>query len=160
MPNPFETLGVRRWIIELPRPGDTVAGRIILNPNDADVAGFANYKLMSDDNSLAGCITGPQPLGNISGWATLDTGAPGLFVFDTASRRPLATPIPVTISLGDATSRSKTDLVTGRRDQASRLILGTVTDAAQPRLFFGVAPYLRWSVLYDADAHTIGLRPR
>ncbi len=158
--NPFEALGAGRWIVELPRPGDAGPGRIILNPNDADVAGFASYRLLDDDNSLAGCITGPQPLGQICGAATIDSGAPGLSVFDTAPRRPLTGAIPVTITLGDAKGQARTDLVTERRDQASRLILGQVTDSKRPVLFFGIAPYWRWSVLYDADAHTIGLRPR
>ena len=88
VPNPFEALGVRRWIVDLPRPGDTGPGRIILNPTDADVAGFTEYRLLADDNSLAGCIAGPQPLGQICGPATLDSGAPGLRVVDPKPHRP------------------------------------------------------------------------
>ena len=160
VPNPFEALGVRRWIVDLPRPGDTGPGRIILNPTDADVAGFTGYRLLADDNSLAGCIAGPQPLGQICGPATLDSGAPGLRVVDPKPHRPPAAEIPVTLTLGDTKAQARTDLVTERRDQGSHLTLVQGTDIAQPHLFFGIAPYFRWLVLYDADAHMIGLRPR
>ena len=160
VPNPLRALGVHQWIIDLPRPGDTRPGRMILNPTAADTAGYINYPLMPDHQSIEGCIAGPKPLGKICGWARLDTGAPGLFVFDIIRRDALQTAIPVTMSFGGGKSELATDLVTGRRDEASRLILGQVVDAQQPRLLFGVAPYFRWSVLYDADAQTIGLRPR
>ena len=159
-PNAFEALGARRWIVELPRPGDTAPGRIILNPDDADIAGFANYRLLDDDNSLAACITGPAPLERVCGPATLDSGAPGLRVVEAHGRAPIPNGTSVTIALGDAKSQTTAALVTGQRDQASRLTLEQGPDSTQPKLFFGVAPYWRWSVLYDADAHTIGLKPR
>src|SRR5580698_531084 len=38
--NPLRFLGARRWIVELPRPGEG-AGRLILNPTEAETAGYA-----------------------------------------------------------------------------------------------------------------------
>ena len=158
-PNPFEALGVRRWIIELPRPGDPAPGRIILNPSEADVAGYTSYRLLDDDNSLAACIIGPQPFGRVCGPATLDSGAPGLRVV-TTRRSELPPNTPITLVLGDAKGQAQAELQTNRREQASRLIIEEKPDATPPKLFFGVAPYWRWSVLYDADARTIGLKLR
>lgn len=157
-PNPFEALGVRRWIVELPRPGEAT-GRIILNPSDADTVGFSTYRLLGDDNSLAACVVGPQPLGRVCAPATLDSGAPGIFVFDTAARA-LPNDTPITLTLGDGKGQASADLVTGRRDQGSNFVVSRFTDSKQPSMHLGIAPYWRWSVLYDADAHTVGLKLR
>lgn len=158
--NPFEALGARRWIVELPRPGDGAPGRIVLNPSDAEIAGYTRYRLLADDNSLAGCVTGPAPLGRVCGPATLDTGAPGLRITGARLPGPVPNGTPLTLTLGDAKAQAMMQVETGRRDQASSFELDRRPDAGGPRLFFGSAPYFRWSVLYDADAHTIGLKPR
>lgn len=160
VPNPFEALGLRRWIIELPRPGASAAGRIILNPSAADMEGFTAYRLLPDENSVAGCITGPEPLGRVCGPATLDSGAPGLRIVDARHRPGVPNGTPVALTLGDDRQQASAQLEVGRRDQASRLTVEQQSGPAQPRLFFGIAPYFRWSVLYDADAHTIALKPR
>ena len=160
VPNPFEALGVRRWIVELPRPGDPTPGRIVLNPTPADLDGYRRYRLLDDDNSLAACLSGPPPLGRICGPATLDSGAPGLRVVDAVRHRPVPSGTSATLTLGDGTDQAGMDVQTDRRDQASHLTFEQRPDIRGPRLFFGIAPYFHWSVSYDADAHAIGLKPR
>ena len=159
-PNPFEALGVRRWIVELPRPGEATPGRLILNPTNADIAGFSTYRLLGDDNSLAACLAGPQPLGRFCAPATIDSGAPGIFVFDAAAHGRVPNETPVTLTLGDGGGQASANLVTGRRDQASNLVVSRPEGREQPSMHLGIAPYWRWSVLYDADAHRIGFKPR
>ena len=158
-PNPWEALGVRRWIVELPRPGDPGPGRIILNPTDADLAGFTVHRLLPDDNTVPACLSGPPPLGQVCAPAVLDTGAPGLAVVDTKPHPTQAPAMPVTLTMG-TTNQARTDLVTERRDQATHLILARGADVTHPLLFLGVAPYWRYAVFYDAGAHMIGFRPR
>ena len=46
----------------------------------------------------------------------------------------------------------------GRREQASGLFYAP--GRADTRLSLGFAPYFHWSVLYDAGARAIGLKPR
>ena len=158
-PNPWEALGVRRWIVELPRPGDSGPGRIVLNPTDADLAGFTVHRLLADDNTVPACLSGPAPLGHFCAPATLDSGAPGIIAVDTKPHPTQAPSMPVTLTMG-ATLQATADLVTERRDQATHLTLASGTDPTRPLLFLGIAPYWRFAVFYDADAHAIGFRPR
>ncbi|WP_174298476.1 hypothetical protein [Sphingomonas bacterium] len=161
-PNPFEATGARRWIVELPMPGSATPGRVILDPTADETAGYRVLRFR-DDDSLPACIDGPAPLGRVCGPATIDSGAPGLRVVQAATHRPVPDGSPATIAMGDGgggTAAVSMDVVTGRRDQASRLIFERRADAASPRLFLGIAPYYRFSILYDADARTIGFRPR
>ncbi|WP_375394863.1 hypothetical protein [uncultured Sphingomonas sp.] len=160
VPNPFEALGVRQWIVELPRPGDPAPGRIVLNPTPADLEGYRRYRLLDDDNSLAGCLSGAAPLGRTCGPATIDSGAPGLRVVAASPHRPVPPGTPATLTLGDGHDQASMDIETDRREQASHLTFEQRPDIQATRLFFGISPYFHWSVFYDAEAHMIGLRPR
>jgi hypothetical protein len=48
----------------------------------------------------------------------------------------------------------------GRRDEGSAMFVATEPSLPTPRISLGIAPYFHWSVLYDAQAHEIGLRDR
>ena len=77
--NPFAQLGVRRWIIELPR-SPAEQGRIILNPDDGELAGYARLAVDAD-GTTPGCLVGPD---RICGRAFFDSGAAGLRVLRAA----------------------------------------------------------------------------
>ncbi|MGI4730886.1 MAG: hypothetical protein ACRYFW_03940 [Janthinobacterium lividum] len=159
-PNPFETAGVRRWIVELPVPGRAGPGRIVLNPTEAEVAGYRPVRFADDDNSLPGCIGGGRAIGTICGPATLDTGAPGLRIVQATGHAAVAPGTVATLQLGQGNSAVAWQVTTERREDGSHLSFEQRGDAAAPRLFLGVAPYYRFSILYDADAHTVGFKPR
>ncbi|WP_375382017.1 hypothetical protein [uncultured Sphingomonas sp.] len=158
-PNAFEATGVGRWIVELPVPGHTGAGRIILNPTAAETVGYRAMRFDSDDNSLPGCIGGERPVGTICGPATIDSGAPGLRVVQGTGHAPVPPGTTATIQIGSGKSAVAWQVATERRDQGSHLSFEQRPDAASPRLFLGTAPYYRFSILFDADAHTIGFKP-
>ena len=151
--NPFVQLGLRRWVIELPTPAGA-PGRIILNPSDAEVAGYARIDVDAE-GTTPGCLTGPD---KICGRAFFDTGAAGLRVIRAAPFRPWPNGTPATIGLGAGEAAQSMAVTIGRRDQASGLLYASGANAT--RLSFGFAPYFHWSVLYDADARQIGLKVR
>ncbi len=150
--NPFEQLGVRRWLVELPTPGGA-PGRIVLNPTDAEVAGYARVGVDAE-GTTPGCLLGPEKM---CGRVFFDTGAAGLRVIRAAPFRPWPNGTAATLAVGSTGTQTMTVTI-GRRDQASGLLY--VRAATGTRLSFGFAPYFHWSVLYDADAHQIGLKAR
>lgn len=151
--NPFVQLGVRRWIVELPRSA-AERGRIILNPDDAEVSVYARIDV-DGDGTTPGCLIGPQ---KVCGRAFFDSGAAGLRVLRAAPFDVWANGTVATISVGTGAAARSIAVTIGRRDQASGLL--HVPNGADTRLSLGFAPYFQWSVLYDADRRQIGLKPR
>ena len=64
VPGLFAGIGARRWIVELPRPGETAPGRIVLNPTDAETQGFVALPVVERyadrkgglHDAVAGCL--------------------------------------------------------------------------------------------------------
>jgi hypothetical protein len=151
--NPFEQLGVHRWLVELPT-NLAAPGRIVLNPSDEEAAGYAKLDV-DGEGTTAGCLNGPQ---QICGRALFDTGAAGLRVIRAEPFRPWPNGTRASLAVGEGAQRQSFDLRIGRRDQASALAY--TPGPRETRLSFGFAPYYHWSVLYDADRHQIGLKAR
>jgi hypothetical protein len=151
--NPFVLLGVHRWIVDLPR-NTAETGRLVLNPDDAETAAYARVPVDGQGTS-AGCLQGPE---RICARAFFDTGAAGLRVIRAAPFRPWPNGTPTTIVVGSGGAAQAMAVMIGRRDQASGLY--HAPGGTDTRLSFGFAPYYHWSVLYDADAHAIGLKAR
>jgi hypothetical protein len=169
--NPLRALGARRWIVELPRPGEG-AGRLILNPTDAEIAGYATTPLAAPyaherggglHDAVPGCLVNRAAHQRACGVVLMDTGAPGLAV---ANGRLEGGPWPdgatATLDLFDTTGglAARIDMGVGDRDLGTHLsyrqerrVFGTV-------IYAGTAPYFAWSVLYDPRRQTIGLKPR
>ena len=170
----FGSLGVHRWIIELPRPGDARAGRLVLNPTDDEAAGyvalsrssaFANARGGLHD-AVDGCVVNEITHRSYCGSVMLDTGAPGVTVEadDASGRWALETPAILTFVDGRK-PLAAARFVTDRRDQASRFTLRddhrSLGGGAGPTVIHaGLLPYFAWSVLYDADRNEIALKPR
>ncbi|WP_375391753.1 hypothetical protein [uncultured Sphingomonas sp.] len=131
--NPFAQLGVRRWIIELPRSA-AEQGRIILNPDDAELAGYVRLGVDAD-GTTPGCLTGPD---RICGRAFFDSGAAGLRVLRAAPFRPWPNGTPATITVGAGASAQSMAVTIGRRDQASGLF--GAPGSVDTRLSLGLPP--------------------
>lgn len=158
VPNPLRSMGVRRWIVELPT-GDGSPGRLVLNPDDAEVAGYQRVR-MAEGNQVEGCVALQPPEQPICGLAEIDTGAPTLRIVSSAPHEPVASGTPATIVIGDPASGPRGEIVVGQRQRATRLRFEAQPDARKPRLFLGVAPYRIWSILYDSEAREVGFKPR
>lgn len=158
--NPLVALGVKRWIVELPRPGDTAPGRLILNPDEAEVAKFRQFAFIRDTNQVAGCIVAADNSAKVCAPAMIDTGANGLRVQGGTEAQILPRGTPGTIVVGDERATASMPVVIGRRDQAAGMRLYPSRRPGELSLSLGIAPYFHWSVLYDADKHRFGLADR
>ena len=169
VPNPLTALGVRRWIIDLPRPGETQNGRLILNPTAEEIQEYQRFDLIFGPNGSAelhdaipGCVSRDGDSAEACGAVVLDTGAPGLrLVNGGLGPRPWADGATGQLIFTDLAGKPKAGLrfVVGSRQQAAHLRFD-FTGSSQPILYAGVTPYFAFSVLYDADAGQIGLKSR
>jgi hypothetical protein len=169
--NPLMAMGAKRWIVELPRPGEG-AGRLILNPSDAEVAGFVMAPLAAPyaherggglHDAMPGCLVNRAARARACGVVLMDTGAPGLAVANGGLQDP---PWPdgatAELELFDTVGglAIEAPFVLGDRDLGTHLsyrresrIFGTV-------IYAGTAPYFAYSVLYDPAHRRIGLKAR
>jgi hypothetical protein len=168
VPNPLTKLGVRRWIIELPRPGDAAPGRLILDPTDQEMEGFQLFHLApaagprsGPHDVLEACLVNRQTNRTICGEAILDTGAPGIRVvtLERTSAWPDGTPGSIAFA-ENGKVRTALDFTVGLRSEASHFTTEAHDGVRSPRVFLGLTPYFAYSVLYDPAAGVIGLKPR
>jgi len=160
IPNPLIAIGVERWIVELPRPGDIAPGRLILNPAENEVARYKQFDLMKGGNLIAGCIVAEQSTRKLCAPAILDSGANGLRVQGGKPDDVLPQGTPALLTIGDRAGTVSMPVVIGSRDQAAGMRLYPPRDAGGLTFNFGIAPYFRWSVLYNARDHRIGIAER
>ncbi len=167
----FKGIGARRWIIELPRPGEPGLGRIILNPTDDEVSGYVTLPVLAAfaseegglHDAIRGCLMRTSDQKTFCGAALLDSGAPGLEVVQSSiSSTPWPNETPAVLFFADAGDRVRVaeSLVIGRREHASRLTFTQRRGAVATELYFGLTPYFAFSVLYDPAHGTVGFKPR
>jgi len=172
--NPLIHLGAHRWIIELPEPGQSAPGALILNPAPADLAGFQLFPLAAIpttpqsaidpgwQDTLAGCLTDQPAAQTICGPTILDTGSPGIIAY-----RPNGVSAPLW-SPGDSTQLAFTipgtaagAALTFAADQFPGAgMIQSPAEGQTAALVAGVLPFFADDVLYDANTGEIGLRPR
>ncbi|HEX5262579.1 MAG TPA: hypothetical protein VFW13_03580 [Phenylobacterium sp.] len=169
--NPLRSMGVRRWIVELPRPGEG-DGRLVLNPNEEETEGYVMVPLAAPyahqrggglHDAVPGCLVNGSTRTRACGVVLLDTGGPALAVANgrlEAAAWPDGTPAALELFDANGGIAARAALTTGQRDQGTRLsfrqdprVLGVV-------IYAGVAPYYAYSVLYDSRRQMIGLKPR
>jgi hypothetical protein len=169
--NPLTHIGARKWIIELPEPGQSADGSLILNPGAADLQGFQMFSLTPAPSvgvgldagwvdSLAGCLNDGTNGQNICGPAILDTGSPGV-IADIAggTTAPLwGQNDKVTMSFSSGNQSLSLPFVADRNPGT-----GLLQEPAQgnaTRLLDGFLPFFYFDVLYDAADGAIGMRAR
>ena len=173
VPSVLRALGVTRWIIELPRPGEGRAGRLVLDPSDDEVAGFVALSSPRRfatargglHDAVDGCIRNESTRRGYCGALLMDTGAPGVTIEADDAAGTWAPETPASIALLDGRRVvAAARFVVDRRDHASRFTLRgdhrSLGGGDGPTvLYAGLLPYFVWSVLYTADG-TIAVRPR
>lgn len=168
--NPLSGIGVRRWIVNLPRSGAPQDGELILNPSDAATATYVEFPLdptfakadASLHDGIDGCLENEATNAKICGLVMLDTGAPGIIVVNQNVPQVWANGTPMTLQLVDSTGalRPVEHLTAGLRSHASRLSFLASPGTKNALIYVGFSPYLALSVLYDPQKGTIGLAPR
>ncbi len=169
-PNPLSVAGDRSWILLLPRPGSAEPGHLIIDPDARDRAGFTLVKLDAQpgtsgdgppgwaDTALPGCLVGRGQ--RYCGRTLLDTGAPGLSVASPDARgpQPWGAGRSATLEIGGTGGPVSIPFMSGE-GPATQVTLHPPRGQG-PVISAGTLPYFSYSVLYDAQAGTIGFKPR
>ncbi len=167
--NPLMAAGARRWIISLPRPGETAPGRLILNPTDDEVSGFTLLRLLGGyreeeggglHDSVPGCLINEATQIRACGPVALDTGSFSLRVLNARpAMAPWAdgTPAALVFENDQHKPAVTVHMTVGRLAQT--MSVGT---APRPETLLqpGTAPFFAFDVLYDPGRRMLGFRAR
>jgi hypothetical protein len=166
---PFTAVGAQRWIIELPRPGETLPGRLVLNPTDAEVSGYRMASLVGGHaerdggglhDAVFGCLKHKTTQRTLCGLVTFDTGAFFARLLNAPPNSPqwkTGDALELQLMTPDRQPVAQMDWTTG--GHAQQLAYGTAP-ARGAVLQMGVAPYYAFSVLYDPARRRLGYKPR
>lgn len=167
--SPWTTTGVKRWIITLPRPGETGPGKLILNPSDEELAGFIFAKLVGGyaerdggglHDAVLGCLRQRVSGRRVCGLTTFDTGAYLIRVLNAPSTLdPFKAGEPLALDFLDQERRTLSSLHMTTGGTAQVVAFGRAP-VRQPVVQLGAAPYFAYSVLYDPGGKRIGLKAR
>ena len=165
--NPLIALGARRWIIEVPRPGEAGDGRLIANPSAEEAAGFSLVRLMGGyhpeggglHDAVWGCLANPAEPKQACGPMLMDTGAFALRVNNSGRTETWHDGTPMVLDFRNTGSAPVVSmrLVVGAQAQVVAL-----AKAPSPGVILqpGVAPYFAFAILYDPIRRVIGFKPR
>lgn len=168
---PLRAIGAKRWIVELPRPGEGAPGRLILNPTDAETQGFVmlpvNRRYDAEHgglhDSIVGCLVNDTTQEKACGALLLDCGAPGIVVRNSNLRGapwPNGTPATLVFYGADGKARAAERLTIGLRAHASHLAYRRADGDPGVSIVSGLTAYFAFSVLYDPARGEVGLKPR
>jgi hypothetical protein len=168
-PNPLMAMGVKRWIIELPRPGKGETGRLVLDPTDAEIADYKRFRIDSQfvdqhgglHDAIEGCLVNTATKRSYCGPTDLDTGAPGVQVA-TSDTSPWQPQTPVAIAfLDNGKPVIGADFTVGQGPGA-RLSFRPPPPRrpSASHIYLGIIPYFVFSALYEPEAGRVGLKPR
>jgi hypothetical protein len=161
--NPLSALGVDAWIVELPRPGDSAPGKLILNPTADEQRAYAHFPV-NERGQIDGCLKNRTSNEQICKPILLDTGETGVIaaIPDVSRPQPWAEGTPALLSF--AAGAADTPLTFEFNSQAPRapgfVVVVPQGDAPFPHIFAGALPYFSFSVLYRRDESWIGLAKR
>jgi hypothetical protein len=169
-PNPLIAMGAKRWIIDLPRPGESRDGRLIINPTDEEAATYVRLPIVQRfasqkgglHDAIQGCLVNLGAKARACGPVLLDTGAPGIKVINADVASPW--PQNANAALGFSNSAGKMAAVAqfqvGQRAQASRLEFRQQATPKGTVIYSGLMPYFAFSVLYDPGEGELGFKAR
>jgi hypothetical protein len=169
MGSTLASLGVSRWVVVLPRPNST-PGKLILNPRDDEVAGFARlpiaieFRAQKDGihDAVKGCILDEKAERKACGALMMDTGAPGIDIVN-GGLGTIPWPNGTKAALGFFGAKKIAAgeyFIVGLRYHASRLTFSRRPGVPDPIIYAGISPYFAFDVLYEPGSDRIGLKPR
>lgn len=164
--HPLTALGARRWIIDLPRPGETGDGKLILNPSDDEVKAFTTVRLIGGyrreggglDDAIWSCLRNLTSGVQVCGPALMDTGAFLVRINNAPDARPWPKDTPVEMDFRNDGAKPAVAL-TMKASALAQDIRHTTAPVRGVVLQVGVAPYYAFSVLYDTKGQ-IGFKAR
>ena len=165
--NPLLFLGQRIWVVILPLPGQSTPGKLIINPNSEDVAGFTSFTDLVampgfQQEAISACLHNQNSGSTFCGPVTLDTGAPAIIV-NTSLGTPGAWTegIRGSFSFGDAKGTpSKMDIMVSGVNPGHRVTIEPQAGQRPTIMNAGIIPFFSFAVLYDARNDAMGLKSR
>jgi hypothetical protein len=159
--NPLMFIGSRSWVIVLPLPGQGAQGKLILNPDQTDLAGYTYFPIPKDD-AIPGCLRNDDTRRTFCGPVKLDSGTPHISVNTSSVIAPFPWPDGTrgtfTFRGSDtAELHAQFAVAPGR---PSHVTLMPLQSQQSNSILAGVLPYFFFSVHYDYGNGAIGLKPR
>jgi hypothetical protein len=168
--SPLTALGAKRWIVELPRPGSGIPGKLVLNPTDEELKDYVRLPVLRVfaaqrgglHDAVSGCLINVTTKDKSCGATMMDTGAPGITLTNgTLGHTAWDNGTPAALALFDANAaRAVAYFTVGLREHASRLSFEEKPQPRQTVIYAGLTPYFAFDVLYDPAGGEIGVRPR
>jgi len=172
--NPLRQLGAQAWIVELPRPDDNRAGRLILNPDANEVADYTLFPTgailqnlprgAAFHDAIPGCLRIPSNQRTICGLTLLDTGAPGIRISsrNQENRGGWKKGDQLAIVFRNRQGGTVQGSFRAGANRASQFSTSEASDDEQKgtRISAGTLPYFLFSAWYDDQRQLVGLRAR
>ena len=172
--NPLRRLGVKTWVVALPRPDDRRAGALILNPQGNEAAGYTFFPTQARlknlnggaeaHDAIPGCIVVEKTGKRICGPTLLDTGAPGLSIASAKAQersgwRPGERMAILFRNRQGGEVKAEFRAGAGKPSQIHASIPKNEkqTDA---QISAGTLPYFLFSAIYDDERQLVGLKRR
>lgn len=160
--NPITHIGGESWIIILPLPGQSAPGKLIIDPDASDLAGFAMFTHLVKE-TVSGCLQNEATGKRFCGPVVFDTGAPGTSVNTRQVARQIEWPQGTRGSYSFASDSGATlrmHFTVGRATPGSHVTLRPQDGPSPASIAGGIVPYFSFAVLYDTKTNAIGLKPR
>jgi len=158
--NPLEKFGNGAWIVDLPLPGETAPGRLIINPTPGDEAAFTRLRADPEKGTVKSCVSNHTD--SVCGHFFPDTGGNGLVV--RARQRPASFPWPngasAVLTLQDDRSTDLNIDFTLKHVPGDPANLHWSPGNAPEPVLSGSYPFFKYSILFDAVHHELGFKPR
>ena len=168
--SPLSAIGAKRWIVELPRPGSGLPGKLVLNPTDGEVKDYARLSILTAfagmkggfHDAVEGCLINVGTKEKSCGALLMDTGAPGIRLANgTLGRKPWDNGTAAALALYDSGHVKAVEYLTiGLRSHASHLDFASESQIQGVAIYGGLSPYFAFDVLYDPVARQLGVKPR
>jgi hypothetical protein len=160
--NPLMRIGSQSWIIILPLAGQSAPGKLIIDPDASELAGFAMFTHLVKE-TVPGCLQNERTGKRFCGPVVLDTGAPGTSVNTGAVVRRIEWPQGTRGSYSfadDSGATLRMQFTVSRATPGSHVTLQPHDGPPPASIAGGTVPYFSFAVLYDTKSHAIGLKRR
>ncbi|MGH7141327.1 MAG: hypothetical protein ACREGH_01680 [Minisyncoccia bacterium] len=165
--NPLEDFGSGRWTVELPAPGSSAPGKLIINPDANDTAGYVKYALSRDSNAegweddgLSGCVVNNATAQSFCDGILMDSGAGGVHIMPSGSTAQTAWSSGTSASLVFENKQgqwARENFAVGGAPDFD-VDLSSLGGGVQG-INVGPLPLYGFSVLYDSADGIMGLKP-
>jgi peptidoglycan hydrolase-like protein with peptidoglycan-binding domain len=174
VPNPLIETGSAKWLIELPLPGASAPGALIINPSANDIAGYTLFNVPQQttddvgtgigplwaDNLLPICVTRNDKGISYCYGASFDSGAFNINPVPESNISSWNDGVPATISVTNSAGTTLTDNFTVGAIPGSHIYLDQDSIVGLRNLNTGPLPFFNWNVLYEFNSGIMGLKAR